>query len=29
MNVTAYALWFVRWNWHLQECRKLISGEWR
>lgn len=29
MKRIAYAMWWVRWNWHIQECRKLISGEWQ
>lgn len=26
-EVTAYAIWWVRQNWYLAECRKVLSGE--
>lgn len=26
-QVSAYAVWWVRQNWHLAECRKVLSGE--
>lgn len=29
MNVLQYAIERAIWNWHYQECRKLISGEWK
>lgn len=27
MNATAQGMWFVWWNWRLQEVRKLLAGD--
>jgi hypothetical protein len=27
MNSTQRAMYWVRWNWHIQWCRKLIRGQ--
>lgn len=26
-QVTAYAIWWVRQNWHLAECRQILAGQ--